>query len=88
MSRNPKKTHATFDRGSSNGRGDLFEFSMVFADVATPAVTFDTVGLPSRFSGYEFGFDAPSDAEVNDVWGEPEFDLTHYIVADQPDRIF
>ena len=48
----------------------------------------DTVVGPSGFPGDGLGFDAPSDAELNDVWGEAEFEIMDFIVDYQSDQLF
>ena len=88
MSRKPLKSHSTPDHASSNDSDQLFDFSALLVGISSAGIGLDTVGGSSGFSGYGLGFDAPSDAELNDVWGESEFDFTAYIGAYQSDQFF
>ena len=88
MSRKPLKSHSTPDHASSNDSDQLFDFSALLVGVSSAGIGLDTVGGSSGFSGYGFGFDAPSDPELNDVWGESECDFSDYIVEFQPDQLF
>ena len=81
---------STFPPLSSTEWGDDEHIAfLALPTAATPEDdAIDTVVGPSGFPGDGLGFDAPSDAELNDVWGEAEFEIMDFIVDYQPDQLF
>ena len=90
MTGTSKAPHPVDDNGSLDGSpdADRIVFLALSAAVTPSTDAFDLDCGPSSSVVDGLGFYALTDAELNAVWGEVEFEVTDYIVVYQPDQLF